>query len=255
MSLNYKKSGKGTPLIILHGLFGSLDNWQTLARKFSEHFTVYLLDLPNHGRSPHFEKHNYELLSEELLKFLDEQKIEKAHFIGHSMGGKAVMKFSLLHPERVLKQIIVDIAPKKYPRGHDEIFDAFFSLNLSAIEKREDADTMMAEKISHAAIRMFLLKNLERNADSGNYEWKMNLEVLQHDYDEISAAIQSKTSVDIPTLVIRGSRSDYVTDEDLKIFRQMFPKTTMTDIENAGHWVHAEAPGELLTIVNRFLFD
>jgi len=255
MSLNYKKSGKGTPLIILHGLFGSLDNWQTLARKFSEHFTVYLLDLPNHGRSPHFEKHNYELLSEELLKFLDEQKIEKAHFIGHSMGGKAVMKFSLLHPERVLKQIIVDIAPKKYPRGHDEIFDAFFSLNLSAIEKREDADTLMAEKISHAAIRQFLLKNLERNADSENYEWKMNLEVLHRDYDEISAAIQSKTSVDIPTLVIRGSRSDYVSDEDLKIFRQMFPKTTMTDIENAGHWVHAEAPGELLTIVNRFLLD
>src|SRR5690606_38017743 len=187
--------------------------------------------------------------------FLDEQKIEKAHFIGHSMGGKAVMKFSLLHPERVLKQIIVDIAPKKYPRGHDEIFDAFFSLNLSAIEKREDADTLMAEKISHAAIRQFLLKNLERNADSENYEWKMNLEVLHRDYDEISAAIQSKTSVDIPTLVIRGSRSDYVSDEDLKIFRQMFPKTTMTDIENAGHWVHAEAPGELLTIVNRFLLD
>jgi esterase len=255
MKLNYKHLGKGTSLIILHGLFGSLDNWLTLGKKFAEHFSVYLVDQRNHGRSPHTEEHSFELMAADIDEFMQQHHIEKAHLIGHSMGGKTAIQFSLLHPEKVLKQIIIDIAPKKYPRGHDDIFDAIFSLNLSQIEKRDEADKILSEKIRDLGTRQFLLKNLDRNSDSGTFEWKMNLDVLYRDYDNISKEIISTNPVDVETLVIRGGKSGYVPDEDLKLFKKLFPKTTMTDIENAGHWVHAEAPVELLAIASRFLLS
>jgi pimeloyl-ACP methyl ester carboxylesterase len=255
LQLNYKHFGSSTPLIILHGLFGSLDNWQTLGRKFAEHFSVYLIDQRNHGRSPHTKHHNFQLMADDLFDFMQQHDLDKAHLIGHSMGGKTVMQFSINHPEKVLKQIIVDIAPKQYPRGHDDIFKAIFSLNLSEIQKRDEADAQLEKMIPEFAVRQFIMKNLERNADTGMFEWKMNLELLYREYDNICEAITSGKTTDAETLVVRGSKSKYVSDADINDFKKLFSKVAVADISGAGHWVHAEAPKEFLTVANNFLLS
>jgi esterase len=252
VQLNYKQFGNGTPLIILHGLFGSLDNWQTLAKQFAENFSVYIIDVRNHGKSPHTAEHDYVSIAEDLKEFMQQQSIEKAHFIGHSMGGKAVMQFSILYPEKVLKQIIVDIAPKKYGRGHDEIFDAIFSLDFNTLQSRNEADEQLQKLIPDFGTRQFILKNLDRT-EEGKYAWKFNLETLFREYENVRGGITSSKPIDVETLVIKGEKSGYVTAKDEANFKTLFPKTTIASVSNAGHWVHAENPTELLTLVNRFL--
>ena len=252
MQLNYKQFGNGTPLIILHGLFGSLDNWQTLAKQFAENFSVYIIDVRNHGKSPHTAEHDYISIAEDLKEFMQQQNIDKAHFIGHSMGGKAVMQFSILYPEKVLKQVIVDIAPKKYGRGHDDIFDAIFSLDFNTLQSRNEADEQLQKMIPDFGTRQFILKNLDRT-DDGKYAWKFNLETLFREYENVRGGVTSSKPIDVETLVIKGEKSGYVTTEDEVNFKTLFPKTTIASVSNAGHWVHAENPRELLTLVNRFL--
>jgi pimeloyl-ACP methyl ester carboxylesterase len=252
VQLNYKQFGNGTPLIILHGLFGSLDNWQTLAKQFAENFSVYIIDVRNHGKSPHTAEHDYISIAEDLKEFMQQQNIDKAHFIGHSMGGKAVMQFSILYPEKVLKQVIVDIAPKKYGRGHDDIFDAIFSLDLNTLQSRTEADEQLQKMIPDFGTRQFMLKNLDRT-EEGKYAWKFNLETLFREYENVRGGVTSSKPIDVETLVIKGEKSGYVTAEDEVTFKTLFPKTTIASVSNAGHWVHAENPRELLTLVNRFL--
>jgi pimeloyl-ACP methyl ester carboxylesterase len=252
VQLNYKQFGNGTPLIILHGLFGSLDNWQTLAKQFAENFSVYIIDVRNHGKSPHTAEHDYISIAEDLKEFMQQQNIDKAHFIGHSMGGKAVMQFSILYPEKVLKQVIVDIAPKKYGRGHDDIFDAIFSLDFNTLQSRNEADEQLQKMIPDFGTRQFILKNLDRT-DDGKYAWKFNLETLFREYENVRGGVTSSKPIDVETLVIKGEKSNYVKTDDEANFKILFPKTTIASVSNAGHWVHAENPRELLTLVNRFL--
>lgn len=252
MRLNFKLTGKGTPVVILHGLFGSLDNWQTFARKLSLEFQVFTLDLRNHGRSPHSNEHSYEVMATDVNLFFEEHQIEKAHIIGHSMGGKAAMQFAISFPEKILKLIIVDIAPKKYGREHDVIFNSLAQLDLAQINNREDADAKLAIHISDFAVRQFLLKNLDRNPD-GSFSWKMNLGALINNYESISNPLMSEHSIQVPAFVIRGEKSQYVADEDRAIFQKIFPNTQFITIPSAGHWVHAEAPDAFYAAVHAAL--
>lgn len=252
MRLNYKTFGAGTPVIVLHGLLGSLDNWQSFARKLSSDFRVFTVDLRNHGKSPHSAEHTYDAMSKDLLDFFEEHKIEKAHVIGHSMGGKVAMQFAISHPEKILKLFIVDIAPRSYESGHDLIFEALLSIDISKVARREEADALLARKIPDSAVRQFLLKNLDRQAD-GSFSWKMNLQGLWKNYSNINVPIQSALPVEIQTFVIKGGKSNYVKDADLKSFQQIFPSTKLITIENAGHWVHAEAPDEFYKTVRQEL--
>lgn len=242
MQLNYKSFGEGIPVVILHGLLGSLDNWQTFARKLSADYKVYTVDLRNHGRSPHSDEHSFPAMAEDLIEFFAEHRIQAAHIIGHSMGGKTAMQFAIAHPEKVLKLIVVDIAPRSYDRNsHDNIFNALRSVNLSGVTRREEVDAALAPRITDFAERQFLMKNLDRNPD-GNLGWKMNLEGLFHNYYKVDQSIKSDKPVNVPTFVIRGGKSRYVADDDLHAFRAIFPQTELITIPEAGHWVHAEAP-------------
>jgi len=252
MVLNFKSYGDGQAVIILHGLLGSLDNWQTHARRLSSEFKVYAVDLRNHGKSPHSDIHNYPVMAEDLLDFLDEHKIGKAHVIGHSMGGKAAMQFAISHPERVLKLMVVDISPRSYESGHDLIFKALSEIDLTKISKREEADAMLTEQIPEPAMRQFLLKNLDRTPE-GLFAWKMNLQGLTKNYAKINIPIESDTAIKIPAMVIRGGKSGYVKDADLQSFRNIFPETQLLTIANSGHWVHADAPDEFYKEVRQFL--
>lgn len=251
MELNYKQFGQGEPLIILHGLFGTLDNWQTIAKKLSEHFSVFIIDQRNHGKSPHHSIIDYPSMATDLNLFLEQKGIDRTHILGHSMGGKTAMQFALNFPKMLDKLIVVDIAPRAYKGGHQLIFEALFSLDLDRIQNRREADEKLAEKIENFGIRQFLLKNLTRKKEGG-YAWKMNLNAIHEHYQDILAATSGQ-SVDIPTLFIRGGNSEYIQAEDHALIQQLFTNSSIETIDHAGHWVHAEQPKLLMDSVLDFL--
>lgn len=251
MELNHKIYGQGEPLIILHGLFGMLDNWQTLAKRFAENYMVIAIDQRNHGRSPHLPDHSYPLMANDLKEFLESNWIYKAHILGHSMGGKTALQFAMDYPDMVDKLVSVDMGVKKYPGGHDAIFDALFSVDVEKLEKRSDAQEQLMTKIEDLGVVQFLMKNLNRKKEGG-FAWKMNLEALHKDYQKILSPIEG-TEFDGETLFVRGGASRYVLDEDWNSIQNFFPNSKLETVDGAGHWVHAVAPEELFGIVSTFL--
>lgn len=252
MQLNHQCHGEGAPLIILHGLLGSLDNWQNISRRLAEIFRVCALDLRNHGRSPHSEAFNYDAMTDDLLEFLDAQQIRRTRLMGHSMGGKTAMYFTLKHPERVEKLVVVDIAPRAYPPSHLPIFDALLSLDLGAFRERGEIDRELAAKIPEAAVRQFLLKNLTRN-EQGGFRWKPNLPAIRKNYDSLNDEIKTNRTFDGPTLFIKGGKSDYINESGRAMIQKLFPNATLSSIPQAGHWVHADAANEFVKSVENFL--
>lgn len=253
LTLNHKSFGQGDPLVILHGLFGTLDNWQTIGKQLAEEYLVYLLDQRNHGRSPHVEGLTYPLMAEDLQAFLESNWMYASNIIGHSMGGKVAMQFALEYPDMVNRLVVVDIAPKDYAGGHELIFNALLNLDLVTIEGRKDADEKLANLgIEEFGVRQFLLKNLTRTKEGG-YRWKMNLFEIHKYYPDILKNIESNATYEGEALFIRGGQSKYIQDSDWASVLEYFPNAQLITVENAGHWVHAEAPKELLQLISEFL--
>lgn len=250
--LNFKSFGRGPAVIILHGLFGSLDNWLTLARKLAEDYSVYIIDQRNHGKSPHTEAFNYDLLVEDLHDFMDKQGIYQAHLIGHSMGGKVVMQFASHYPDRIDKLIVVDMAPKMYEPHHTQIFNALNELDLSQLESRQDAAQFLAERIPAESVRQFLLKNLGRDKQK-RFQWKFNLTSIYNHYRDILANVDIEFLFEGETLFLSGGASDYVLASDHEYIEAHFPKVNFVVLDGVGHWVHAEAPDRFLEEVGAFL--
>lgn len=253
MKLHYKEMGHGQPLLILHGLFGTLDNWQTLAKRLSEHYNIFLVDLRNHGRSPHSDEHNYDLMADDVLELIDDLNIPTPAIMGHSMGGKVAMKFALKYPTRLTKLIVVDIAPKAYPPHHDEIIEALRSVDLGSATSRSDIDAQLAKTIPQPDVRLFLMKNINRKEDN-TFEWRMNLEALDKNYEQVAAAITSEVPFKKSALFIKGGRSRYIQQEDIfGSIERLFTLVEIETIPEAGHWVHAEAPDKVYNLVTNFL--
>lgn len=252
MELNYKQLGEGEPIIILHGLFGMLDNWQTLGRKLAENYSVYLIDQRNHGRSPHADEHTYESMAEDLKQFMDSILLPKAHIMGHSMGGKTAMQFATYYPEMVDHLIVVDIAPKVYRPGHDDIFQALQELQLEEAISRSDVDKQLGRYIDSEGVRQFLLKNIVRDKATG-FRLRMNLPVIYRDYEKILDNPDWEEVFEGPALFIRGAESKYVADKDMLTILEHFPAAKLETIKEAGHWVHADQPDRLLQLLRTFL--
>lgn len=252
MNLNFKQFGQGDPIIILHGLFGTLDNWQTLAKKLAEDHTVFIIDQRNHGRSPHDDTFDYPTMAADLKEFMEQNWIYKAHLIGHSMGGKTVMQFALEYPDMVDKLIVVDIAPVDYPERHNHIFDALLNLYPEKLDSRKEIDIILEKQIPGYGERQFLMKNLTRSKDSGGYRFKMNLPVIYKNYAHILANVTSDDSYDEPTLFIKGGDSKHIQDAYQEQILEKFPAAVVKTIENAGHWVHADQPDALLQLVREW---
>lgn len=252
VELNVHKRGKGRPLLILHGLFGSGDNWRTLSKRFAEAFEVRLLDLRNHGRSPHVPEMSYRDMSEDVMGYMDAEGLGQASIIGHSMGGKVAMTCAFMYPDAFRRLVVADIAPRPYEAKHSDIFAALKAVRPSTLESRDEAARLLAEHISSRRIRRFLLKNLHRRKD-GTFEWRMNVPVLEKAYDDLRSwpSFGSATFPE-PTLLIWGTESDYVTDEDRDAFLESFPLARFAGIR-AGHWLHADAPDEFFRVVHEFL--
>ncbi|MDO8907162.1 MAG: alpha/beta fold hydrolase [Pseudohongiella sp.] len=256
MKLNFKQySTDGEPLLILHGLFGSLQNWAWHCKKLSENFSVYALDLRNHGASPHDDKMNYQLMANDVLEFMDDHRIESAHILGHSMGGKVAMQLALLAPERVKRLVIADVAPVHYggERGeHDEIFEGLCALDTDSLSSRADADARLAQYVDDEVVRQFLLSNLVR-ADSGGFRWRINLPVLKASYPRLREAPVAEKPYEGEVLFVRGDLSDYILPQHRDEVLRLFPKAKVKTITQTGHWLHAEKPDTFYRIVSDFL--
>jgi pimeloyl-ACP methyl ester carboxylesterase len=251
--MNYKEFGQGEPLIILHGLFGTLDNWQTLARSFGEHFTVFILDWRNHGKSAWQNTHRYSDLSNDLNEFMEAHWIHKAHILGHSMGGKAAMQFAADHTDKIDKLIIADIAPHAYTGGHESVFNALFAVDFTKITTRKEVEAILHHHINDIGTIQFLLKNLTRNEENSLLSWKMNVPVLYEYYPEILGNILISEPIKKQTLFLRGANSPYIQDKDWQNILHLFPNAQLNTIPNAGHWIHAEQPLAFANTVQDFL--
>lgn len=252
MQLNFKVFGEGHPLFILHGLLGSLDNWQTIAKNLANNYKVFTVDQRNHGRSPHTDSMDYQSMAADVQDLMEQEELGSTHIIGHSMGAKTAMQLALNAPEKIDKLIAVDMGPKANEPGHEIIFNALKMVDLSKVKKRQDAEDQIKHRIPDFGIRQFLLKNLERTG-YGDYQWKMNLPVIEKEYPRILEAVKGQSPFSRPTLFIKGGRSDYIKESEFEDFKTWFPQARLTTIPDAGHWVHAEAPEAFLEHVKNFL--
>ncbi|WP_144604655.1 alpha/beta fold hydrolase [Algoriphagus algorifonticola] len=251
MKLNFKKTGTGKPLVILHGLFGSADNWFSIAKELEKNFTLYLVDQRNHGDSPHSEEWNYRVMVEDLKELIDEEGLDKIYLMGHSMGGKTAMNFAVEYPERVDRLIVADIAPRYYEVHHQTILEGLNSIKLDQIKSRKEADDQLAKYIDEVGIRQFLLKSLGRNSDG--FVWKINLPVITENIEEVGEELDSDGKYEGPTLFLGGSNSNYIRQEDLPDILEHFPNYEIEFVQDAGHWLHAEKPEAVIQEVRRFL--
>jgi len=267
MNLFYRVEGTGKQIVIVHGLYGSSDNWLTVAKKLSIEYKVFMIDQRNHGRSPKSDEFNYEVLTKDLADFFDQQKIEKAIVIGHSMGGKTAMCFAADYPERIEKLIVVDIAPKDYFLLNDEsqfylhnnILRAMLDIDFSRIESRKDVENYFSERIDSTEIVHFILKNVQHNKETHKFEWRLNVHVLYENLDGIISGVNAHWFDDrlpitnYPVLFIKGSNSNYILSEDFASIYRIYPEAEIVEIPDTGHWLHAEQPQLFIEAVWSFL--
>ncbi|MDF1588775.1 MAG: alpha/beta fold hydrolase [Gammaproteobacteria bacterium] len=253
MTLHYHTFGQGQPVVILHGLFGSSDNWRGIAQKLANNgFQVVTVDLANHGRSPHTTEVSFKSMAADLVLLIDRLQLTKIYLIGHSVGGKVAMVFSEDYSERIEKLAVIDIAPKAYSDQHSDLFDALTSLDLSNFASRNEVSHALASAIPDLGVRQFLLMNLE--IKDQQFRWKLNLNSLAAHYDNLLVSVCTDSVITIPTCFIRGDQSDYILDNDAELINDIFTNAVIITIKGAGHWVHADAPELFLTHITEF-FD
>jgi len=253
MPLNYKKLGTGQPLIIIHGLFGSLDNWMTFAKTMSENHEVYLIDARNHGQSRHSYVFNIQVMADDLKEFIDENQLINSIILGHSMGGKIAMQFAINYPSKIDKLIVVDIAPKAYPVHHELIIEGLQALDFNVIKTRNAADEKLSAYIPEFSVRQFLLKNLYWK-EKEQLGFRFNLEVIAKNIHHVGEALVTNgKSFNNPTLFVRGDKSNYILDSDMDEIQKIFPNSNLITIKDSGHWIHAEQPEAFLSMIKKFI--
>lgn len=252
MRLNFHVQGDGVPLIILHGFLGSSDNWRAISNRFAAHFKVFRLDLRNHGASPHSPAMNYAAMADDLREFFASQKIDQAHLIGHSMGGKVAMQFAFDESDSVDGLVVVDIAPKAYPPTHRSLLAALRTLEMAVYTTYTDVDRALEGAIRETGVRQFVIKNLVRGADQTFY-WRIGLDEIIANYDALIEAPSAERAVPSRACFMRGGRSNFVADADIPRIRQLFPNAEIVTFADAGHWLHVDAPDRFYQTVIEFL--
>ncbi len=251
MKLFYKEYGDGPPVLLLHGLLGSADNWHTVAQRLAEGRKVVVPDLRNHGRSQHSDDVGYSTMAGDVEELMNELEIESALIVGHSMGGKAGMELALSGPERVAGLVVEDMIPGRTTPEYERFVDALRRIDPASISRRSEAEEMLEKEVEDRTERLFLLKNLDRDPE-GRFTWKPNLEGLAYHYEEIWTGLRPGRKYAGPALFIRGGRSVTVSDERISDIRRMFPEARIETIEEAGHWIHAMHPEEFVRLVEDF---
>jgi esterase len=264
MKLFYRKYGNGPPLVILHGLYGSSDNWVTIAKMLGERFTVYLPDQRNHGQSPHSEVHDYDSMRDDLFQLAGDLKLKKFFLAGHSMGGKTAISFVLKWPEMINGLLIADISPftneairNSVYTQHYGILNAIVSMDLKRISTRGEAEEYLSDRITSEKERGLILKNLQRTSDN-DFAWKLNAFSLLKNLDKILAGIKRQTDFNqqitgFPVIFLRGANSDYLPLSDFRDILHVFPAADIIEVAEAGHWIQVDRPDEVVKNIKKLL--
>ncbi|WP_026997469.1 alpha/beta fold hydrolase [Flectobacillus major] len=255
MKLYFRQVGEsGQPIIILHGIFGSSDNWLTIGKVLGEKNRIYMVDQRNHGQSPRSDVFNYEVMADDLKEFIDEHQLKNPIIVGHSMGGKTVMQFAMNYPDAFAKMIVVDIAPKYYPVHHSMILQGLAAIDLPNLASRTEANEILKRFEEQEGVRQFLLKNLWRNPEKGNqFDWRINVPVIAKNIDVVGHELANEKAIQQPVLFIRGENSHYIQPEDERKIWELFPNYELVSIVGAGHWVQADQPQAFIETVNQFV--
>ncbi len=248
--IHFREAGAGPVVVLLHGLFGSLENLGGVARVLAESFHVYSLDLPNHGRSAHRAQAPLGVMAAEVQRWMTAQGIGTASLVGHSLGGKVAMELALAHPGPIKKLAVLDIAPVGYNPHHNRVFAGLNGIDLAQLENRQQADRQLGEHVEEQAVRGFLLKNLMRSGSA--FSWRMNLAALSRDYPELIAANRSGR-FEKPCLFVKGGQSNYIQPAHEDEIRSRFPRAQLKVVPETGHWLHAEKPALVAGLLKRFL--
>ena len=251
MLLHYSVKGEGPPLILIHGLFGMGENLSMIARALQGSFTIYSVDLRNHGRSFHADTMSLQEMADDVSQLMDELSLDTGVVLGHSLGGKVAMQLALQEPQRVKRLIVADIAPVLYGGHHDGVLAGLNAVTPTNINSRGEADTILKKYIEDAGVRMFLLKSLYRD-EAGEFNWRLNVSALETCYDDIRQG-NTGDQYHAPCLFIKGENSAYIQEKHRDTINAFFPQASIEMIHNAGHWLHAEQPEAFINVVKRFL--
>ena len=251
--LYFRSQGQGDPLVMIHGLFGSMENLGTIAKQLADTFTVFSIDLPNHGRSPHSGEMSLTTMMEDVCAWMDSQGLTRAHFLGHSLGGKTAMELALSHPERVQKLVVLDIAPVHYPPHHNEVFAGLLSIEPDSLGSRQEADQLLMPHVPETAVRSFLLKNLVR--EEAGFRWRMNVPVIHRRYGDLIRENRADKQFNGPVLFLKGGDSNYIGEEYRADIINRFPAAQVKIVAGTGHWLHAEKPELVALLSKKFLLN
>lgn len=254
MQLYYREAGSGQPLIILHGLFGMSDNYMSIASSLASNFRVLTVDQRNHGRSGHSNIFSYEAMSDDLLHFMDDRCLDKAHLLGHSMGGKTAMQFAFDHPEKVNRLVVADMTPAERPVNsrHQQLIELMLSIDLAKFTGRVELAKMLEDEIPSYRLRQFILKNLYFKSKD-QLGWRLNLQDIYDNLHEMFKGVNHRGRLANPTLFLRGELSDYIQDSDIELIGKLFENVEITTIPGAAHWLHADNPAFFTEAVRNFL--
>lgn len=253
MKLNFKKIGSGNPVIIVHGLLGMLDNWIGIANTLSNEFSVYIVDLRNHGNSPHSDIFDYKVMADDLLEFIITNNINQPVMIGHSMGGKTCIKLAFENQNLLKKLIIIDICQKEYSVNKEisRIFEAILSLELSTVRSYLEVESQLESYKLNIGSLQLIIKNLKKS--NNGFSWKSDITNIYKNLNYIRAGINSEIKVLLPTLFLRGQYSNFIMDTDYDLIFKNFPQAEILTVQNAGHWVHFDNKSKFITEVRRFV--
>lgn len=270
MELFFREEGKeGKNIVIVHGLYGSSDNWLTVGKKLGVNHHIYLIDQRNHGHSPNSDIHTYEAMKEDLAEFFGKHNLTKAIVIGHSMGGKTAMMFAADYPELTEKLVVVDIAPKDYfglgensqYYQHQHILQTLMEVqnNCDQFKSRDDIAKFLKIKLDSKELVQFLLKSVYRDKETGQFRCRLNIDILNDSLDEIISGVNERYFSDripilnYPVLFIKGEKSGYIQEDDLSLIRKIYPEVQIKRIPQAGHWLHAEQPKLFMEALQSFI--
>jgi len=249
--LHHNQQGSGPNIILIHGLFGSLNNLNMVSNVLANDYTVTSVDVRNHGNSFHKNSMTYPEMAQDIINIMEHLRINNAHLLGHSMGGKIAMQCALSYSEKVNKLIVADIAPVQYPAHHSDIIKGLQSIDLSVTENRKAADIQLSHYVKDIGVRQFLLKNL--STSNKKLTFKCNLDYINNAYKDIMLGLHNTHSFNGETLFIKGGQSDYIVAKHRPKILALFPKSKAKIIQDAGHWLHAEKTLTFNKIVKDFL--
>jgi esterase len=253
MKLHYRLTGEGKSIILLHGLFGSSDNWQSFARSLSgKGYTVITPDLRNHGLSPHSGNFTIKEMANDLYELMNDLRLTSAVILGHSLGGKTAMQFAFEYPQLVDGLIVVDISPRKYEVQHHNVINALKLVDTASLKSRAEAEAILFSQLKDQGVVQWLMKSLYRK-EKNSFDWRFNLEVISQQIENTAEEITTSEPFKKPVLFVKGEKSDYITTTDETLIHQLFENVEIKTAPLAGHWVQAENPAWLLTETTEFL--